>query len=99
MSLVLQNCGSTQTARRSAESSLFCSSGGPAESAVEQSLTGARIRLLRNGAEIADGAAPIVHLRFPLVFATGYQITAVQQLGTCQGIRGFQIVAVPASEP
>ncbi len=66
---------------------------------VEKSLTGARIRLLRNGLEIADGVAPVVRLKFPLTFATGDRITAIQQLGTCQGTRGFEILAVAGGEP
>ncbi|MCA3013131.1 MAG: hypothetical protein INH41_12120 [Myxococcaceae bacterium] len=61
---------------------------------VEVSERGARVRVLRGGVEIADGAPPIVRLKFPAVLAAGDKLVVLQQLGECFGTTGYGVFVV-----
>ncbi|MCA3013817.1 MAG: hypothetical protein INH41_15665 [Myxococcaceae bacterium] len=61
---------------------------------VEVFERGARIRVLRAGVEIADGAPPSVRLKFPAVLATGDKLLVLQQLGECFGTTAYGVFVV-----
>jgi hypothetical protein len=58
---------------------------------------GARIRLYDAlGTEIADGVGSTLMLAGTRVFVSGDFITAVQQVGTCLGRKGYRVPGIPA---